>query len=136
MENKDCTLQMNELYFSKFDFVQNREDTNTDYEVSFHIQYAENKKDPSNFRVAISTSIKNKTGSLHFNLETIGIFTIDNTAIDKDTSDYLLKVNTVAIMFPFIRSQVSLLTTQPGLSPIMLPPMNVSALIDSSKEDA
>jgi preprotein translocase subunit SecB len=29
-------------------------------------------------------------------------------------------------MFPFIRSQVTLLTTQPGMTPIVLPPINTA----------
>ena len=33
---------------------------------------------------------------------------------------------TVAIMFPFIRSQITLLTTQPGMTPIVLPPINTT----------
>ena len=32
--------------------------------------------------------------------------------------------NTVAIKFPFIRSQVTLLTSQPGMTPIVLPAIN------------
>lgn len=38
----------------------------------------------------------------------------------------IMEANTVAIMFPFIRSQVSLLTTQPGMVPIVLPPINTA----------
>ena len=43
MERRDCMLQMDELYFSSFDFEQSREDSNTEYDVSFHIEYAKNK---------------------------------------------------------------------------------------------
>ena len=84
MERRDCMLQMDELYFSSFDFEQSREDSNTEYDVSFHIEYAKNKKDSAKF--------------------------------------------------PYIRSQISLLTTQPGLHPVMLPPMNINALLDSTEE--
>lgn len=38
----------------------------------------------------------------------------------------IIKSNTVAIMFPYIRSQVTLLTTQPGMIPIVLPPINTT----------
>ena len=48
---------------------------------------------------------------------------------DEFAKEILLK-NTVAIMLPFIRSQVSLLTTQPGMKPIMLQPMDVNQLFD------
>ena len=125
---------MNDLFFSRYDFTQTREDQNTDYGVQFHIEYAENKKDPAKFRVTIETSVKNETESVVVDLETVGIFTIDRSA-DINVSEHLLKENTVAIMLPFIRSQISLLTTQPGLPPIMLPPINVNALLESSQKE-
>ena len=39
MDRNECKLQMNELYFSKYDFVQTREDNDTEYETSFQIEY-------------------------------------------------------------------------------------------------
>lgn len=45
-------------------------------------------------------------------------------AEDYKMEENIIKHNTVAIMFPFIRSQVTLLTTQPGMNPIVLPPIN------------
>lgn len=48
---------------------------------------------------------------------------------DADLEESIIKTNTVAIMFPFIRSQVTLLTTQPNMAPIVLPPIN-TALIE------
>ena len=126
MERRDCMLQMDELYFSSFDFEQSREDSNTEYDVSFHIEYAKNKKDSAKFRVMIRTAVENKTGSVRIRLE--------NFELDRDLNERILKANTVAIMFPYIRSQISLLTTQPGLHPVMLPPMNINALLDSTEE--
>ena len=134
MERRDCMLQMDELYFSSFDFEQSREDSNTEYDVSFHIEYAKNKKDSAKFRVMIRTAVENKTGSVRIRLDTVGIFTIENFELDRDLNERILKANTVAIMFPYIRSQISLLTTQPGLHPVMLPPMNINALLDSTEE--
>lgn len=135
MDTKECKLQMNELYFSKYDFIQTREDTNSDYSTSFHINYAVSKKDSSKFKITILTSVKNETDSVHINLETVGIFTVDNNEISENISEQLIKVNTVAIMFPFIRSQISLLTTQPGLTPVMLPPININALMDLDENE-
>ena len=133
MDRNECKLQMNELYFSKYDFIQTREDNDTEYETSFQIEYAVNNQDASKFRIKINTRVKNKTESVLLNLETIGVFTVDKEGVNDDIGDHLIKVNTVAIMFPFIRSQISLLTTQPGLEPILLPPININALMDSEK---
>ena len=82
----------------------------------------------------IRTAVENKTGSVCIRLDTVGIFTIENFELDRDLNERILKANTVAIMFPYIRSQISLLTTQPGLHPVMLPPMNINALLDSTEE--
>ena len=134
MDRNECKLQMNELYFSKYDFVQTREDNDTDYETSFQIEYAVNNQNSSKYRIKIKTTVKNKTESMLLNLETIGVFTVDKEGVNDDIGDHLIKVNTVAIMFPFIRSQISLLTTQPGLEPVLLPPININALMDSEKD--
>ena len=41
----------------------------------------------------------------------------------------LIERNTLAIMFPYFRSYVSTLTTQPGMTPIVLPAMNIMTML-------
>ena len=36
-------------------------------------------------------------------------------------------------MFPYIRSYISSITTQPGMSPIVLPAMNIVAMVNDQK---
>lgn len=43
---------------------------------------------------------------------------------DYSREEAIINANTVAIMFPFFRSQVTLLTSQPGMTPIVLPAIN------------
>lgn len=50
-------------------------------------------------------------------------------ADEYDMEEKIINANTVAIMFPFIRSQVTLLTTQPGMTPIVLPPINTASFL-------
>jgi preprotein translocase subunit SecB len=40
----------------------------------------------------------------------------------------------VAILFPFVRSQISLITSQPGMMPVIIPAINVNALLDESEQ--
>lgn len=47
---------------------------------------------------------------------------------DSELGKNLLLTNTVAILFPYIRSQLTLLTSQPGFEPVILPVMNINAL--------
>ena len=42
----------------------------------------------------------------------------------------LIERNAIAIMFPYIRSYISIITTQPGMTPIVLPAMNIVAVLN------
>ena len=46
----------------------------------------------------------------------------------KQENQMLIERNTLAIMFPYFRSYVSTLTTQPGMTPIVLPAMNIMTM--------
>ena len=134
MNNTECKIQMLDLYFSRCFFEQERGKNSDEYQTTFNINYAVNNEDDSKIKVTIDTSIINQTGNIKLEIQTVGIFRIDKEDMEEKMYEHLIKVNTVAIIFPYIRSQVSLLTTQPGIKPVMLPPMNLNALIDS-KED-
>ncbi len=75
---------------------------------------------------------------------------LDITVADKDENIYVnvksraffctgqengevLETNMVAIMFPYIRSYITLITTQPGMVPVVLPAMNIMAMINEQK---
>ena len=47
----------------------------------------------------------------------------------KQGNQMLIERNTLAIMFPYFRSYVSTLTTQPGMTPIVLPAMNIMTML-------
>ena len=131
MDNNECKLQMIDLYFSKYEFKQERGKESQEYNTSFQIEYAINSEDETKVKVTIDTMVVNEPNSIVLNLQTVGIFKIDKVNTDETTYDHLIKANTVAIIFPFIRSQISLLTSQPGMMPIMLPPININALVEN-----
>ena len=56
-------------------------------------------------------------------------FELDEQANKRDV---LIRQNAVAILFPYLRSQVSLLTTQPGVEPVILPPLNIAKMVEQA----
>ena len=64
-------------------------------------------------------------------LRHVGMFQID--ADDQKQLDSLARYNTVAMMMPFIRSQIALLTSQPRMSPLVLPAIDIVKLIDEAR---
>lgn len=136
MDIKECKsfLKMSDLYFSKFIFENDKlsekkeQKVDISYNINGDISDGENK-----VKVSIDLNIKSQDERMSLYLQTIGVFEIDARNIDQETKDFILKRNTIAIMFPFIRSQVSLITTQPGMQPIILQPIDVNKLVESKR---
>lgn len=47
----------------------------------------------------------------------------------------IIKRNTLAILFPYIRSIISHLTMEMQLDPIILPPMNINSFFDQNENN-
>lgn len=62
-----------------------------------------------------------------------GFCSIDENLENKDA---ILNNNAVAILFAYVRSQLTLLTSQPGTSPIVLPVMNIAKMIEESEKQS
>ena len=73
--------------------------------------------------------VENKE-QFYLSIVACGVFGIDDNLLQGADKEYILKRNTVAIIFPYIRSQITLLTAQPGMNAIVLPPININALLD------
>lgn len=136
MSENACKLQLLDLYFSKYDFSLARGELDEEYKTSFKIEYAVSNSDDSNIKVTIDTLVINGEESVHLSLQTVAVFRIEKDNTDEKLYEQLIKQNTVAIIFPYIRSQVSLLTTQPGMKPIIIPPINIVALMNNSQGGA
>lgn len=65
----------------------------------------------------------------------LGRFSIESEELSEQEILTFYKKNGTAILFPYLRSLVSDLTSKGSESPVILPTMNVSAMIDDSEKD-
>ena len=49
-----------------------------------------------------------------------------------DSRDVIVRQNSVAIIFPYLRSQVSLITAQPEMEPVVLRPVNIAQMVEDA----
>ena len=117
-------LQMEDLYF--VDCSIHREASIEDGALSFNLQKQIEEFDNNRFSVTLTLDVSKEANDLTVKVILKGIFSLNGFENDPQMAKTMIQTNTVAIMFPFIRSQVSLLTTQPGLNPIIIPPINTS----------
>ena len=87
--------------------------------------------DDNNYDVHLSIDIPStEEWPMPFELKValVGRFTFQDPEgeVSAATQDYILKKNTVSILFPFLRSIVASITTNANIPPLVLPIMNFS----------
>ena len=68
------------------------------------------------------------------NIRCHGIFKFDNVATIDEIPSYFYR-NSIAILFPYLRAYVSIITNQANTPPIVLPTMNLASLEKPLKEN-
>ncbi|MDO4487154.1 MAG: protein-export chaperone SecB [Bacillota bacterium] len=117
-------LIMDKLYFSKCS-IERLENVGSG-ELNADLQRRIKPCGKHVFEVELDLTINKEDINLQVIAKATFTFESDDYSMEED----LIKTNTVAIMFPFIRSQVTLLTTQPEMTPIVLPPINTAKYFD------
>ena len=51
------------------------------------------------------------------------------TKLEQEKKDIIITKNAVAILFPYLRSQVTRMTAQPDIEPVVIPAININALL-------
>lgn len=120
-------LKMKNLYFSFIDFKSNGVvigDSGT-ADVCYK---EEHKIDDRNISISLFCRVEVKEA---FSLEMclVGDFEVSN--IDNNR----VIPNAIAIMFPYLRAEVSLVTSQPGIPSISLKPININAFLERQNKE-
>ena len=128
-ESIESVLKLNRIVFDKFEF--NRLGFKNDKKLEIEIQSSVFQKVESDtYRVKLAFK---GTKSDEYTLEIIlsGFFSIANDDdLDDETKKALVTKNSVAILMPYLRSQISLLTAQPDTECVVLPPFNINKMLD------
>ena len=132
MNNVESNLRIKNVYFSELSFkrdetIGNKIELNNTFDVKY--------EDISTNEEKVSIIYEGFSNESLFSIKAIinGVFELTNYEdLDEETAKSLLKINTIAILFPYLRSQVVLLTSQLGLNPIQLPIINAELLYNST----
>lgn len=133
-QNNNGQLVLLDLSFNKFSFERRKNVTTSTAQITISVKYDKNVSDNNDVRVTIETSLKGDDDAYDLSITAVGSFKIDFPNANEEFIESIMKKNTVAIMFPYIRSQITLLTSQPGFKPIVLQPININALIESEEQ--
>ena len=97
-------------------------------ELGVQVERSLKKMSDNDYEVILETTVSDKDEKVFVNVKGRAIFSTQQENMD------ILEKNTIAIMFPYIRSYISIITTQPGMNPIVLPAMNIVAMVNDQKK--
>lgn len=133
MDKNISSLQMDKLFFNEISFVRegvNSKNSHFDFDLETTVS---TNPEGDSYKVNLKI-IGSKKGEYKLVISLIGIFSFDSTKnLDDKLKIDLISKNTVSIMMPYLRSQVSLITAQPGVECVVLPPFNINNMINSEK---
>ena len=128
MSQIKSVLNLNKLVFDKIEFHRKglKNQKQITYELEVH--FAKNS-DENIYRVTLLLK-GDKQDEFTFEISLTGFFSFDEKEpLEETIKNDLISKNSVAILMPYMRSQVSLLTAQPEVDCIVLPPLNIHNLM-------
>jgi preprotein translocase subunit SecB len=128
MKINDEIKSVLELCSLKFEKLSCSSETELE-ENDFFVKYEVEDRLLPEFQVRLTAGLKDMSRMLNLECVLVGNFKIDNS-LPEEVYDILINKNAVAIMFPYIRSQITLLTSQPEMKPIVIPPININKLAE------
>lgn len=125
----NSVLRLDLLEFDKISFIRLGEKNDSEFKVRFDASVGSDEKMES-FKVSLGVEVnKEKEYTISISLDGYFSFNTTDSEINDEEKLKILSNNAVAIMMPYIRSELSLLTAQPNMEPIVLPPFNISEMM-------
>ena len=120
--NYESPLVLKNIMITEGTFKRS-EDSLEDVELQVNVSHNVNQISDRVYKIILELSVADPQGKLSVFVKGMAIFETEQK------TRTLIERNTLAIMFPYFRSYVSTLTTQPGMMPIVLPAMNIIAML-------
>jgi preprotein translocase subunit SecB len=118
-------IQNKSLYVSNFIFK--RSPNISDNDLSFKLGTKKKYLGNSEAEISLNCTLSNENKDFELFVEITGVFSVvGDTNVNDNIINY--EKNILAIIFPFLRSQIAVLTSQPDFTPIVLPVININAL--------
>lgn len=125
-------IQLKKYYISDMDFKYT---PHSESEIEKNVSFKHQVAYPSDNTVEVSIYCKvSDESGLEIKVTMKGIFAITSNNADLDDVRVLCERNTLAILFPYLRSAISDISLKANVEPIILPTVNIVALIDQVNE--
>lgn len=127
MANYNSVLNLKRLVFDKIEF--DRKGFKNDEKLKFELQAQIGFDEDGIYKVTLVLNGAKKD-EYDIVISVSGFFRVDGQVEDK-TAENLITKNAVAILMPYLRSELTLLTAQPNTESVVLPPFNINKMFEN-----
>lgn len=129
-KKKESILKLDKIVFDKIEFE--RRGFKNDEELKIELlSNISQRKESSIYKVNLLLRGE-KYNEYVMEISVSGYFRIESDSYSTDElKDELITKNSVAILMPYLRSQVSILTAQPDVECVVLPPFNINNMLSN-----
>ena len=121
-------LSLDKLVFDKIEFKRIGMKNENEIEFEIHVIISQ-KQNEDIYKVTLVLT-GNKEKEYLLEIELSGYFSFDDKeSLDEERKKTIISQNAVAIIMPYMRSQVSLITAQPEVDCVVLPPFNIAKML-------
>lgn len=130
----ESVLKMERIVFDRIEFNRIGFKNDNEIELQFTLGVSSGKdvkdvKDINIYKVSLGAK-GNKREEYMLEVSITGFFTFQEANdLDDQRKENLLSRNAVAILMPYLRSQITLLTAQPEVDTVVLPVFNVNNML-------
>lgn len=124
MGNYNSILNLQKLVFDRIEF--DRKGFKNTQELKFELQVQIGLNEDDTYKVTLVLK-GTKQDEYNIDISLSGFFRVEGQVEDKTVQD-LIKKNAVAILMPYLRSELTLLTAQPDTDSVVLPPFNINKM--------
>ena len=127
-EENGSVLILKRVYFSDITYTYRVENQKQKMEYLFDFEKQIEEISENIYRVSLTCRIEDSDKEIELNIKEVGEF----ECLEKDEKirHTILNENAIAFLFPYLRSQICLVTTQPEQLPISLPAFNIISLFE------
>lgn len=128
MGNFNSSLILQKMVFDRIEF--DRKGFRNTEEIKFELQVQIGFSEDNTYKV---TLVLNGTKPEEYNIviSLSGFFNVEGQEeLEDKTVQDLINKNAVAILMPYLRSELTLLTAQPDTDSVVLPPFNINKMLE------
>lgn len=125
----ESVLELVDLYYENTSYHFEPSDN---HDLSFNFTRSITELNDDIFRVSLQCDISSPDNMIKLHDELIGIFKCESE--NEELKKQLITKNSIAIMFPYLRSHIVFITSQPKRIPINLPTVNINQMFDDAEK--